>query len=38
VIFGRNDRLKQRTGWQQNVPIEATVDAVLRYERAHLSP
>ncbi len=32
IIFGRNDRLKQRTGWRQNVPIEQTVRRVLDYE------
>ncbi len=37
IIFGRNDRLKQRTGWQQTTPIEATLRAVLDYELAHVA-
>jgi len=36
LILGRNDRLKQRTGWQQTVPIATTIDAVLSYELASL--
>ena len=35
LIFGRNDRLKQRTGWSQTTPLAATVTAVLDYELAH---
>jgi nucleoside-diphosphate-sugar epimerase len=38
VIFGRNTKLKERTGWQPAVGIEATLKAVLDYELAHLPP
>jgi nucleoside-diphosphate-sugar epimerase len=38
VIFGRNDRLKQRTGWRQTVSIDQTVQRVLEYEVAHAAP
>lgn len=37
VIFGRNDRLKQATGWRQTIPIDQTIAAVLGYERARLA-
>ena len=36
VIFGRNTKLKERTGWQPEAGIEATLKAVLDYELAHL--
>ena len=36
VILGQNGKLKERTGWQPAVSIEATLQAVLAYERAHL--
>jgi nucleoside-diphosphate-sugar epimerase len=36
VILGRNTKLKERTGWQPAVGIEATLKAVLDYELAHL--
>jgi nucleoside-diphosphate-sugar epimerase len=38
VIFGRNDRLKQRTGWRQTVSIDETVQRVLEYEVARAAP
>ena len=37
LIFGRNDRLKQRTGWRQTLPITTTIQSVLDYERALLA-
>lgn len=36
VIFGRNERLKQRTGWHQTIALPQTVHAVLDYEIAQL--
>lgn len=38
VIFGRNAKLKERTGWRPSVEIETTLKAVLDYELAHLPP
>jgi nucleoside-diphosphate-sugar epimerase len=35
VILGRNTKLKERTGWQPTVGLEATLRAVLDYELAH---
>jgi nucleoside-diphosphate-sugar epimerase len=37
LIFGRNDRLKQRTGWRQTIPLASTVQAVLAYEQGLLA-
>lgn len=36
VILGRNDKLKQRTGWHPTVPLEETLRAVLAHEIARL--
>jgi GDP-4-dehydro-6-deoxy-D-mannose reductase len=36
VILGRNDKLKQRTGWRPTVPLEETLRAVLDHEIARL--
>lgn len=37
VIFGCCERLKQRTGWRQSVPLPETLNAVLNYELACLA-
>jgi GDP-4-dehydro-6-deoxy-D-mannose reductase len=35
VIFGRNTKLKEATGWRPSVSLADTVQAVLEYELAH---
>jgi GDP-4-dehydro-6-deoxy-D-mannose reductase len=35
-ILGSTDRLKQRTGWRQEIPLVDTMKSVLDYELAHL--
>jgi nucleoside-diphosphate-sugar epimerase len=36
VIFGRSDKLRQRTGWRPRFTIEETLQSVLDYEVSHL--
>lgn len=38
VIFGRNTKLKERTGWRPSMSLAQTLQAVLEYELAHLPP